>query len=323
MKGIILSVSTIISSVFSTQAQFQEALSKKIEKKTKQKVEQRIDNKIDKGLDKGLDKVEDPDTYKKDKSSSGFTELPEEQNTIATPENPEQNNNSGAETPIPNVFKSGDKSKVLTEYSFQHNVLMEMESVDKKGKSNGKNNMKMLFNESGEYFGGEVFMDDGKGNSISAGFTIFDWKNNQMIRLIDNGGMKIGVIMKLDEAQSYVESTTSTENEKEVKFRKTGKTKTILGYLCEEYIIEDEESTTEMWMTKDVDLNLAQVMGFMGQNQKGKKNSTTTYPKDAPQGFMMETITTNKKNNEKSIMKVIEVNKNKSTSVKTSGYTFM
>jgi hypothetical protein len=308
--NILLAVILLFTPVF-VSGQFQEAIGKKIEKKAKEKIEQRVDKKIDEGIDKGLDKVEDPDTYKKDKNST-------ENNTKSVDA---AENNEQASVPN-NIFKTGDKTNVLPEYTFEHNTLMEIESFDKKGKSNGKNNMRMLFQAEGEYFGGEIMVSDKSGEGKnSTGFSIFDWKNNQMIMLMDGEGMKMGMVMSMDATQSYIEEKAEA-NEKDVKYKKTGRTKTILGYLCEEYIIEDDESTSELWMTNEVDLNMAQAMGYMGQNQKGKKSSKTSYPKDAPQGFMMEMTSVTKKNNEKTTMKVTEVNKNKPTTVQTSGYKF-
>jgi hypothetical protein len=279
-------------------------IGKKIENKTKQKVNERVDRKIDQTIDKSLDKIEDPNTYKKSDST----------NTDEIPTQTETNTNS--------IFKSGNKSNVLNEYQFSQDVLMEMESFDKKGKSNGINNMRMLFNDNGEYFGGEMIVND-KGTSSSMGINIFDWKNNQMISLINNGGMKIGMVIDMKSvANSVSETDTEDTTSQETTFKKTGKTKTILGYLCEEYLAENEETLTEIWIAKDVKINMGNAFQYITENQKSKKNKMN-YPENAPEGFMMETISVNKKNNEKTRMTVVELNENKNTTVSTSGYKFM
>jgi hypothetical protein len=45
-----------------------------------------------------------------------------------------------------------------------------------------------------------------------------------------------------------------------VNCKRTGKTKTIQGYLCEEYICTDEERNTrsEVWVTNKIPVNIAQ-----------------------------------------------------------------
>ena len=299
----LLSISAIALS-FAINAQVPN-IGKRIENKTKQKVNERVDRKIDQTIDKSLDKIEDPNTYKNSDSTGTDTPTP----------STETNTNS--------IFKSGDKSSVLKEYQFSQDVLMEMESFDKKGKSSGVNNMRMLFNNNGDYFGSEIIMNDDKGNTSSMGFSIFDWKNNQMISLIDNGGMKIGMVIDMKAAANSIsDANTETDSAKETSFKKTGKTKTILGYLCEEYLAENEETLSEVWIANDVKINMGNAFQYISENQKSKKNKMS-YPNDAPEGFMMEMVSTNKKNNEKTRMTVVELNENKNTTVNTSSYKFM
>jgi hypothetical protein len=299
----LLSISAIALS-FAINAQVPN-IGKKIENKTKQKVNERVDRKIDQTIDKSLDKIEDPNTYKNSDSTGTDTPTP------------------STETNTNNIFKSGDKSSVLKEYQFSQDVLMEMESFDKKGKSSGVNNMRMLFNNNGDYFGSEIIMNDDKGNTSSMGFSIFDWKNNQMISLIDNGGMKIGMVIDMKAAANSIsDANTETDSAKETSFKKTGKTKTILGYLCEEYLAENEETLSEVWIANDVKINMGNAFQYISENQKSKKNKMS-YPNDAPEGFMMEMVSTNKKNNEKTRMTVVELNENKNTTVNTSSYKFM
>jgi len=299
----LLSISAIALS-FAINAQVPN-IGKRIENKTKQKVNERVDRKIDQTIDKSLDKIEDPNTYKNSDSTGTDTPTP------------------STETNTNNIFKSGDKSSVLKEYQFSQDVLMEMESFDKKGKSSGVNNMRMLFNNNGDYFGSEIIMNDDKGNTSSMGFSIFDWKNNQMISLIDNGGMKIGMVIDMKAAANSIsDANTETDSAKETSFKKTGKTKTILGYLCEEYLAENEETLSEVWIANDVKINMGNAFQYISENQKSKKNKMS-YPNDAPEGFMMEMVSTNKKNNEKTRMTVVELNENKNTTVNTSSYKFM
>ena len=71
---------------------------------------------------------------------------------------------------------------------------------------------------------------------------IFDSKNSAMLILSDSDGEKTGFAMGIDpemlaeEVEEYAEESEADP----YKAYKTGKTKTILGYSCDEYLVEDE-----------------------------------------------------------------------------------
>lgn len=71
----------------------------------------------------------------------------------------------------------------------------------------------------------------------------------ETITLMNSGGMKI----RMDELQSMVPKMTQQEIPEDIKIHKTGKTKNILGYSCQEHQYQEEKnhSTTFVYATKE------------------------------------------------------------------------
>ena len=100
-------------------------------------------------------------------------------------------------------------------------------------------------------------------HSRQEGWSLEDGKVKSGSRSTDQGvglravsGEKTGFAVGLDETQlesieeSYEESEEVEANPYNIK--KTGKTKKILGYKCEEYQTEDENSIVSIWSTDDL-----------------------------------------------------------------------
>ena len=81
-----------------------------------------------------------------------------------------------------------------------------------------------------------------------------------MITMMDNSGQKIGMVMSIEEDQlsKWAESEDYKIDEMP-EWSKTGKTKDILGYNCEQYIFSkewfDENEVEEWWEGDDLQLS--------------------------------------------------------------------
>lgn len=128
---------------------------------------------------------------------------------------------------------------------------------------------------------------------------IMDLQLRKMTMLtVDKKGAKTGIIMKMpkitfsgdkleEQSEQIIEGTT---------YKKTGEKRTIEGYLCEKWIITNEEGTSIAWITDDVDFNLSNAFGFLGASantpgSKGKPQKGFEMMK----GFSLETTHTSKK----------------------------
>lgn len=329
MKQIIFILCSFFLVISTGYSQWKEPIGTKLERRVKQKVEEKVDKTIDKTIDNALDGNVNPiepksvpmnhaQDYNSSRSNKARGFMPLEPGAYAIRDTSAgqsaDGNTESQAMPYGNLFGSGSKESVQPVYSFDHNIVMETEAYDSKGELEGKSVMRMLFAERSNYFAGEAISIEGIEEDMRSSTSIFDIDNNQMISLIESSGMKIGIIIAFDPEESTVDES------EQAKFKKTGKTKLILGYTCDEYISDDKESISEIWLAIGEDLGFRRAMNFMSGNSKG---NDAAYPTDAPSGFMMEMTSINKSNKEKVVMKVTEVNKGSKSSVSTSGYQFM
>jgi hypothetical protein len=273
-----------------------------------QKANDRVDQRIDQGIDKGLDAIEGVFRKGKKKDKSASEQAPEETS------DQEKSNASSTESQAAYGMFGASSTELKSNYDFDHQVDMRIESFDKKGKSEGVQTMQMFFSDSETHVGVKAIMEGM--NSVS----IIDMTKYQMIMLMDMGGSKMAMAIDFDPSKFATEVET-TDEATDVNFRKTGRTKTILGYSCDEYIMEDESSTVEFWVTREEQLDLFKAFGAMGASGKGAGgfSSVTEYP----MGMTMEFTSTEKKNGEKATMQVTKIQRNIDYSISTAGYSLM
>lgn len=151
---------------------------------------------------------------------------------------------------------------------------------------------------------------------------IFDTENSLMLTLMESDGEKTGFAVGFTEDQqasieeSYAEGEENAEaNPYDIK--KTGKTKKILGYKCDEYKTEDENSIVIMWVTEDLGKKIDKT--FMNNANFSGLFMHAYYTN----GFAMEYEIEEKDDHKKTIMTVTDIDVDNVTSIKTGDYTIM
>ena len=148
--------------------------------------------------------------------------------------------------------------KYNEEYGFSSRLYMQTETYDKKDVL--KMDMYMYFSATSPSVGMETkSITDEQGNAAPiASSMVMDGENKCFIVLTDVNGMKMGIISAIPD-----ENTVPPQaNEKTVKstpsnFMKSGNTRVIAGYKCDEYTYTAEDKTTgKVWFTKDADLKI-------------------------------------------------------------------
>ncbi|ASS49270.1 MAG: hypothetical protein CHH17_11125 [Candidatus Fluviicola riflensis] len=135
---------------------------------------------------------------------------------------------------------------------------------------------------------------------------IFDFTHESMIMLnekemtamVMSSSMAVGMANKQAE-----ESGTAT-------MVKTGKTKKILGYNCDEYLITDEKHTSNCWVTSEIGIDGTKAAKAMGVPQTAGENG---------KGIMMEFTSFDKKGVAETYMIMTEY-KEESTTKSLSSY---
>ena len=153
------------------------------------------------------------------------------------------------------------------------------------------------------------------------GLIIIDAKNGATIILSEDKGKKTGLVYGLGTFSETVQtesledldlSETPETYLANPNVEKTGRTKTIAGFKCDEYKYNDDYSTSNIWITKDIKMNTKDFFSTLFK--------TSLYSHGMGWGYMMEATTVNKENEEKSVMTVTQVDKNSNTKVSMSDY---
>jgi hypothetical protein len=153
---------------------------------------------------------------------------------------------------------------------------------------------------------------------------IIDAENGATIILSEEKGEKTGIVYGMGAFFSSIGETYEEEEEEEnlaetpeaylanPNVKKTGRTKTIAGYKCEEYKFDDEETESEIWITQDLKMNTRDFFSTLFK--------TSLYAHGVPWGYMMEATTLDKKTGEKTVMQVTRVDSNSNTRFNLADY---
>lgn len=277
----------------SATAQILDRIERRAKERANRRVEQKIDEKVDEAVDRAFDSTEDS-AKKNNKDGADGEER------------------SGA---VSRAFMSGagmsDGADVEAEYTFHHVLDMRFETFNRKGKKENEMDITMMLN---------------KERPISAMYTqveghpgtvIIDPNKKLMYTLADSDGQKMGIAMSFDGMDE------EESGEEEVTFTATGETKTISGYHCKAYRMEnasDEKTEHTVWMTEDAELNWMEIYARMSESGTAQQPAL---PSTYPSGTMIMMESVSERNGEKSLTTVREIRMNDKNTVSTEGYRFI
>ena len=216
---------------------------------------------------------------------------------------------------------SSEPVKYEDKYIFTSSVSMEFKNITKNGKEEDKGNMVSFFNPDEEYTAFEFMnMNDKSSRDEETGIFILDYKNKATIVLSpDDEGSGIAYGMDNDLSDETINNalennTAGTENTQGENplLKKTGKTKTISGYKCEEYKYDDKDISARLWITKDLEWD--------NHGLLQKAFSGSIYSNAVPNGFLMESETKDKTTGNKILFRVTEINKSTTTTFNMADY---
>ena len=306
MKKHLLSIAicTVLSVIFTVPANAQslmERMAKKAAEKLEQKTEDRIDQNIDEGIDKGLDNIEESASTEKEDSQSSS-------------ENSEAASQKRMENILGKMGISSEPVEYADSYTFNASMRINIKTITKNGKvkSDGDivsylsdNNQHMAY----EFVSGDIDVENAPKNK---GIFILDFVNHATLILSDDNNKKTGIAYGL--AEDFSEETYADEDEADedvdwdytsANLKKTGRTKNILGYKCEEYEFSDEDTKGAVWITKDYKSARSTAVPSMF--------NWTSLSFGQTSGFLMASESTDLQSGEKSSMEVTEINNNKAS----------
>lgn len=263
----------------------------KIEERASKKVEEKVDEKIDQKIDETLDEI--------DKS----------ENKSSSQESRDEKNTQRMQKIMKGIGVSGEPVPVESNYAFSTMIRMHLQTIDGNGKTTSEGDFVTYVDPGATNFAYEVLSED-IGNK-GTGIFIFDMKNKASIILNEEDGKKTGLVYGL--GAMVGDETTLQELTKEEEeavenvalnpyFKKTGRTKNIEGYSCDEYEYDNPEEQTKgsYWITND--------LSFKSRDLYGTILKTAAWAPGTHGGQLMEAESTDKKTGERSILKVTEIN---------------
>lgn len=292
LKPILLFSLLTILSINSLEAQLLKKLKKRVQEATEDVIAEKAAQKVAQESGKALDSLLeiDPDYQAK------------------YPEHMAQMMAAGSEN-IP----------IEDSYTFNTMVIYEMTITD--GDNSSEVNYEMWFSENAPYMATQVnnnAQPDPK-DMPSAILSILDDKNQAMIIVMEE--QKMAQLLSMSKIKNSA-IAESEEEETDTAFEaltKTGNSKQILGYTCEEFVSENESSKLSFWVTTE--LTLFQKNMFFNMSQSLGGNTFGEIPSEA-RGFMMEMNYEDLSSKEKSKMQVVDI-KNETKEINMMEYQRM
>lgn len=310
-----LRISCTISLIIITFSITAQTVDERAKERAKTKSDQRVNTRIDQGLDKGLDAFEG--LFKKKKKKKGAEEnTSDSQETNDSSKASKSSENHSEPNPGAGMFGSMFEAAHWEDsYSFDFRSIAHITTTDKKGKVE-ETDMEWMISD--EAFG--MVMKDPKGKNPE-GKIIFDYKNHSFITLSEDKGEKTGmaIAMNKDQLAAAIEEGVEEGTVNNGSFKKTGRTKSILGYRCEEYSFNDEETEGVMWMTTELHIEMNRAFGMMTSGSKKKAE----LPENYPQGYAMEMESRDTKRNESHHYIVTEVETSAGINIILTQYNVM
>lgn len=211
-----------------------------------------IDNKIDTAVQKEADKarVKGDARVEANKQNNG-------QPTQGSGTSDQGSQGQGAPA-FGKLFGNKVDLKYKESYDFSSRIYMVTETYDKKDVI--KMDFFMYYSATSPSVGIETKTISNEGGETApvAASMVMDGENKSFLMLTDMNGMKMGMISAIpDENAVQPEGKTAKKNTPPT-FTKTGNTKVIAGYKCDEYTYTDpdDKTTGKVWFTKDAKLKI-------------------------------------------------------------------
>lgn len=210
-----------------------------------------------------------------------------------------------------NMMGMGAEIPTKDNYSFSSNIKMEMKSFDANGESDGPVYYESFFNPNQKTYAMKFTSEN---EQSSEGMMIFDYENKAMIIINNENGNKSGMVTSIDVDATVEEDLDEVEDSDAfAHLKKTGASKKVLGYKCDEYQYKNEEGKVSYWFTKDIDFFDSNLWG-------GFEQLAMFFTGQMPNGMLMEMESENFTTNEKFNLLVKEINKNVSKNIDLKDY---
>ena len=143
---------------------------------------------------------------------------------------------------------------------------------------------------------------------------IHDYNNKAMVTIDESE--KTIFALPLDFMEDMI-SGLQEEDDAPSNYRKTGRSRTILGYRAEEYVAEDDAVKINLWFSEEVPIDNSSMLKEM---EKSGMVFAFNVDMENKNGIVMEMTATEKTNQTTTKMKVVSIETKKNSSLNTQKY---
>jgi hypothetical protein len=285
-----------------------ERMAKKVSKKVEKKAEEKAEKKVDEKIEEEFYRLEDSLEYDDGELQEQHSQDRDEQRMKAM---------------MKKMGMSSEPVPIAEKYRFASKMTMHFQNFDSNGTIKDEGDVVTYISPGEKNFAYEFVSgapDDRR--EPEKGTFIMDYENGATIILSNEDGKRTGVVygIKFSEGDPTEEGEWDEEDfedESDVDYikqnlRKTGRTKNILGYKCEEYVFDEEDEKGSFWITGKT--------GWKNSNAFSSIFGSAMYMHGIYGGMLMESESTDKETGEKSKMKVTELNDDANVTFVTSDY---
>lgn len=244
-----------------------------------------IEKKVDREIEKKTDEIADSivNAMEKDKRS------PEEKAQA-------QENRRKVGGMLGRMMGGINQAELPATYNFDQRMVMEME--DERG---NVSEMTVYYSDGSPAVGYEFETDDSK----DVAFVVMNFEEEYVATFTVSDGEKsvMSIPLPMDEILDWAEEAENSSDD-DYSIRKTGKSKTINGYHCEEYVTESDNVVQHMWVTQDVKMTSYYFALLKNMSKNNKRMGKM--PEEWPQGVPIEIEIVDQKKNRKSYVRTKE-----------------
>lgn len=280
---------------------------------------------VDKIIDNAIDSLDQSEKSESTENQNANTPAPARSTTgtsTTTQSKPAGTSSSNQQNPpsqggfnLGNLGFGKVDLKYKDEYNFTGSIYMKMESYDKKEVT--KMDYYTYYNNSTPNAAIEVkSVETPKESDQVNSVFIFDGENKCFIILTDAEGNKSGIISPIP-SDSALKAQNTSKPVTPPTIVKTGKTKVIAGYKCDEYRVTDTEAKTysNVWASKDLNLK--------ADRSNWSKAGLPAYTSEFEGGIVLAMEVYDDKDVLEMKTETIEIKENIKHSVSPTGYTLM
>jgi len=202
-----------------------------------------------------------------------------------------------------------DPSSLPDQYNFSWQYSMQMQSEGKTF------NLDYYLQPDADYFGAKPDIKASK--SVGNIIMIMDVVNNTNVIFMDMNGKKMAMPSSVSVDTEF--DSEAVENSNNFTFKEIG-TKKILGFTCQGYKMENDDTSSIIYVTKDAPVSFTQL--FKATKNKTPKGFNSNWLDQLDNSLVMEMEFTDKTNNTTTSMKCIALNQ-KEVTINTGDYQFM